>query len=111
MAEKRICKGDCIFCISKCPKCGSTDIEYRLAIVFHCENDTKNELDINAYVDPDISEATCNDCDYDFGYDDLEKIGLTMMRAYDIPPETVFGHNEDVTISGEGYRVEWGRQE
>jgi hypothetical protein len=42
-----------------------------------------------------------------FTGDEMEKIGLTLMRTYEISPMKVFSHNIDGTISKEGFRVEW----
>ena len=75
-----------------------------MAIMFSCRNTEKNQIEIVAYVDSDASETKCNECDHWFGSDEMERIGLTLMRAYDISPATVFKHNEDGRITEKGYR-------
>ena len=50
----------CIFCNSKCPECGSTDIRISYRPQFECDNDTENEL-VFSQIDDQIS-VECNEC-------------------------------------------------
>jgi hypothetical protein len=51
---------DCIFCNSKCPKCGSLDIEVNFKLGFSYINDTKDSINLDC-TDEEI-ELECNTC-------------------------------------------------
>lgn len=62
LTEKtRSCKGDiCVFCNSKCPVCGSTDIDVRYAPVYELKNDPPNHISV--HMTGSGIELMCYDC-------------------------------------------------
>jgi hypothetical protein len=61
---------DCIFCVSKCPACKSTNVRVRANKDFWCENDGKGLITIDsefAYI-----EMNCEDCGDSFSSFDGE---------------------------------------
>ena len=57
--EHKYC-GECIFCTSTCPKCGSTNIRVKYATAFEYENDTKDQITI--FHDYGGIELECLNC-------------------------------------------------
>lgn len=52
--------GECIFCTSKCPECGSTNIEVKYSISGSYQNDIQNVLALNHEIER--LEMICEDC-------------------------------------------------
>jgi len=62
MAEEgQMC--NCIFCNSKCPECGSKEVEVDFTVRYRFNNDMEDQI----FVDMDDSQVSlhCNDCDLD----------------------------------------------
>jgi len=61
MANKKHINCDCLFCNSKYPECGSTDVEVNFKLGFSYSNNSENEIELNR--DNDEIEMKCNKCD------------------------------------------------
>ena len=56
-------KCDCIFCVFKCPECGSPDIDIRFSTVYEGSRYSKDEL---RFINKgDIVQLNCPDCQAD----------------------------------------------
>ena len=60
---------DCLFCNSKCPECGSTDITVKYQPTFEYENSTRNLIMINRGTD--CLEVQCQQCGAEFKMDEF----------------------------------------
>ena len=71
--HKKAC--DCIFCVSKCPECGSIDINVNLIVKYGFHNDIMNKITFSME-DSGIS-LQCNDCgeELTYGGDDFMDLG------------------------------------
>lgn len=85
----------CIFCLAKCPECGSTDISAELLYggkIFHFDNDIYDMIEIEVDAEPDILWfyqdeeedddeflGRCHQCGQDFH----SKLGAEMARIID----------------------------
>ena len=70
MAEKKMCQGeDCIFCNSKCPECGSINVNVKVNFVYEYSNGQMNKL----YLSQDFEKIllTCEECGERFGDEDF----------------------------------------
>ena len=93
---------DCIFCNSKCPKCGSETISVKFKMTWEYNNDALNDIEIN-HVDDSI-EVECKDCREEYhlgewGNDQrllplrnaiLKEIDLPQIISVEIDEETRF---------------------
>ncbi len=89
MANKDHGDCDCIFCNSKCPECGSINVDANFKLGFNYSNDHKNGIYISRVEDE--VELTCNECgericeDYFRDGDRLDKLLFAFCRLIDIP--------------------------
>ena len=60
MSEKHEYCGECIFCTSVCPECGSSHVRVKYKPTFEYENDTEDQIEISL-MDEDV-EVDCLDC-------------------------------------------------
>ena len=56
--------GECIFCTSACPECGSTNVRVKYKVKFEYDNDTEDQIVIHC--DHGGIELKCFDCDESF---------------------------------------------
>jgi hypothetical protein len=90
MAKHEYC-GECIFCNSKCPGCGSLNVSVRFIVTFQYDNETANSINIDQ--DFDEIELDCNDCGESFHDDGFERderldaLNRTLGRALELPDE------------------------
>ncbi len=70
--------GKCIFCLSKCPECGSTDIHVKYRVEFVYNNDMEDNLHIES--DLIYSQIYCHDCGEEIEGSDkrLEKLNIIL---------------------------------
>ncbi len=58
-------KCGCIFCISKCPKCGSPSVQVEFDVRWEYVNDSEHSIELK----PDENlRLQCNDCDSSYNY-------------------------------------------
>ena len=60
MSKKHEYCGNCVFCLSKCPECGSTDVDVSGYTRFSYRKYTQDEIDMGIkLIDVNLE---CNDC-------------------------------------------------
>ena len=101
---------NCILCVSKCPECGSTDIEVKFKAAYEYENNImlksshiKNAIFIRRAVD--VIKLNCNQCNARFedsGFESdwrLVLLGLSIKRILDLPVTAIVEHGADGELS------------
>lgn len=73
----RLC--GCLFCNSKCPKCGAEEVEINLNLTYRC---TCTNHAITLELDAGFVEVNCSDCGYEYA-DDEEGDHDHAIRLYD----------------------------
>ena len=68
MANKDHGHCDCIFCNSKCPECGSTDIHAMFTVDFDFRNETQDSISIDHTFG--MMTLDCDECGESFFNDD-----------------------------------------
>jgi len=71
MSKKHEYCGKCIFCVSVCPKCGSSDVDVSGLISFSYSNHLKDNIDMSLEFDF-IKGFYCNECHADIDPKKLE---------------------------------------
>jgi ribosomal protein S27E len=96
--------GNCIFCLSKCPECGSRNIQVRFKPEFEYSYEEGDES-IDIRWDDESIEVHCEDCDnYDLSYDSA--LTHYIAECLQLPSGINVTRNEDRTIDIEPYRFE-----
>jgi hypothetical protein len=101
---------DCIFCNSKCPECGSIDIEFKYKAVFQCENTEQDEITLEH--DEDEVELQCRNCGgwiEEPGYSVNNRLGglsMALDRALDLPCFMTLTHKKGGKIKAEAIRFQ-----
>jgi len=73
MSKKHGYCGNCMFCLSVCSECGSTDVSVEGNISFSYRNDAQDEIDMSIELE-DVWSFKCNACDLDIGSDGLDNL-------------------------------------
>jgi len=73
---------DCLFCNSKCLRCGSDDVSVTFRPTLTYENDIHDLIDIS-YVDAE-AELVCNECGMFFFGDALEELIYSLETSLNI---------------------------
>lgn len=105
--EHQYC-GECIFCSSKCPECGSTDIEADFKLSCSYQNDTEDQISIFQHIEE--IEFRCEHCGEWIKEDEFENFvqlddlyrGIRKDFAAD---KTRFTHRDDGKIDVERYEI------
>ena len=95
MSKKHEYCGKCMFCVSVCPECGSTDVDVSGLISFSYSNHLQDDIDMSLEFDF-IKGFYCNECHTDI---DPEKLESAISEAL---PDSLKAKREDgnmVTIS------------
>jgi ferredoxin len=95
MSKKHGYCGKCMFCVSVCPECNSTDVDVSGLISFSYSNHLQDDIDMSLEFDY-IKGFYCNECNTDINPEKLESaISETL-------PDTLKAKRKDgniVTIS------------
>jgi len=95
MSKKHGYCGKCMFCVSVCPECNSTDVDVSGLISFSYSNHLQDDIDMSLEFDY-IKGFYCNECDTDI---DPEKLESAISEAL---PDSLKAKRKDdniVTIS------------
>ena len=71
MSKKHGYCGKCMFCVSVCPECNSTDVDVSGLISFSYSNHLQDDIDMSLEFDY-IKGFYCNECDTDIDPEKLE---------------------------------------
>jgi len=71
MSKKHEYCGECIFCASVCPECGSSDVDVSGLISFSFSNHQQNDIEMSLEFDF-IKGFYCNECQTDINPEKLE---------------------------------------
>lgn len=71
MSKKHEYCGNCIFCASVCPECGSSDVDVSGLISFSYSNHQQNDIEMSLEFDF-IKGFYCNECQTDINPEKLE---------------------------------------
>ncbi|MDH3357580.1 MAG: hypothetical protein OEM06_08960 [Desulfobacteraceae bacterium] len=71
MSKKHEYCGECIFCASVCPECGSSDVDVSGLISFSYSNHQQNDIEMSLEFDF-IKGFYCNECQTDINPEKLE---------------------------------------
>jgi ferredoxin len=71
MSRKHGYCGKCMFCVSICPECNSTDVDVSGLISFSYSNHLQDDIDMSLEFDY-IKGFYCNECDTDIDPEKLE---------------------------------------
>ena len=71
MSKKHEYCGKCMFCVSLCPECGSSDVDVSGLISFSYSNHLQDDIDMSLEFDY-IKGFYCNECDTDIDPEKLE---------------------------------------
>jgi ferredoxin len=82
MSKKHEYCGKCMFCVSVCPECGSSDVDVSGLISFSYSNYLQDDIDMSLEFDF-IKGFYCNECHTDI---DPEKLEFAISEAL---PDTV----------------------
>jgi hypothetical protein len=101
---------DCVFCNSKCPECGSIDIEYEFKATFRCRNTEQNEITLER--GEDGIELECQNCGKWIEEPEnsinnkLGSLTIALDRALNLPDFITFAHNKGGKIKAEAIRFQ-----
>ena len=71
MSKKHEYCGKCMFCVSVCPECSSTDVDVSGLISFSYSNHLQDDIDVSLEFDF-IKGFYCNECHTDINPEKLE---------------------------------------
>ena len=71
MSKKHEYCGKCMFCVSRCPECSSSDVDVSGLISFSYSNHLQDDIDMNLEFDF-IKGFYCNECHIDINPEKLE---------------------------------------
>jgi len=94
---------DCIFCLSHCPDCGSSNINVRFKPEFNYSYEDGDEF-INVEYDYDKVEIHCQNCDYWQRTDNSLLLNF-ISSALDLPSDLFIERKEDRTIAIRRYNT------
>jgi len=106
MGKKKNC--DCLFCNSKCPECGSTDIEVKCGAEFTFKNDTEDSISIDQ--EWGRIQLYCESCGLETDsrnpkYRKLGALQSAIVRSLGIPAFISFEHKEGGKIEATPYYI------
>jgi hypothetical protein len=95
--------GECIFCLSKCPKCRSTDVEIRYIAEYALANEKKNRLEIQQT--GSNVELECENCGESFfgPSEQLDPLLLALDKHLAVATHTIeIDHHGAISTTQEG---------
>jgi hypothetical protein len=99
---------NCVFCNSKCPECGSTNIEYEYRVSFTCENTEQDEITLER--GEGGIELKCRGCGewveeprYSVN-NRLDRLSVALNNALDLPSIITFSHKKGGKIEADAIR-------
>ena len=95
MSKKHGYCGKCMFCVSVCPDCGSSDVDVSGLISFSYSNHLQDDIDMSLEFDY-IKGFYCNECDTDI---DPEKLESAISEALPDSLKATWKDDNMVTIS------------
>lgn len=102
MKDHEYC-GNCIFCNSKCPECGSISVRVKYSVSYEYENDENDKI----LISPELGgvELECRSCGEQFQNTEwksderLDKLWQAIGKAIDLPDKVeAVWENERVKI-------------
>jgi hypothetical protein len=101
-ATRKMCKGgDCIFCTSKCPECGSDRVRARFKPVFEYENGSENQIVISTQSSSPEIELDCDECGRSFSSDEYDEdetlwpLTKALNNVLDVPSYVDIKHDSE----------------
>ena len=95
MSKKHEYCGKCMFCVSLCPECGSSDVDVSGLISFSYSNNLQDDIDMSLEFDF-IKGFFCNDCHTDI---DPKKLESAISEALPDSLKAKLKDGDMVTIS------------
>lgn len=98
-------KCDCLFCVAKCPECGSANIDVRYAPEFRLRNSNPDKIFID-FESVRHMALVCHACDYEIDFDEDEDdrsihgIQRAIFKMLGLAGNFIFERDEDGEITG-----------